>query len=165
MKWTKKRVRQVPNERNSERVIESRKIYASIVSIRPDSDLIFLDETGINLHCGPNFGWSPMNITPHTQRPANRGQNISVLCAISVRGVITYEIIDGAYNAEKFTQFLHSKLLPKVNMNSVVIMDNARIHHTAAVEEKFEEFKTKKQYLPQFASIEPHRGIFRGVQK
>ncbi|MEN2500093.1 MAG: hypothetical protein MHMPM18_004261 [Marteilia pararefringens] len=51
MKWTKKRMRQILNERNSQRIIEQRKIYASIVSIRPDSDLIFLDETGIKLHC------------------------------------------------------------------------------------------------------------------
>jgi len=50
MEFTRKRLSLVPQERNSPRVIDERQRYCRLMNNVPNSDLVFLDETGFNLH-------------------------------------------------------------------------------------------------------------------
>ncbi|KAF8835084.1 hypothetical protein BDN67DRAFT_913651 [Paxillus ammoniavirescens] len=61
-----------------------------------------------------------------------RGQRYSVLPALSVDGIIALDIFEGSVNKDHFLPFIRNqapKLTPYPGPRSVVVMDNASIHH------------------------------------
>ena len=62
----------------------------------------------------------------------------SVLPALSLEGVIFSDIVKGSYNGEKLVQFV-DEFTNVMNCypgkNSVLVMDNCRIHHVPEVDE------------------------------
>ncbi|KAF7343439.1 hypothetical protein MVEN_01776600 [Mycena venus] len=71
-----------------------------------------------------------------------RGKRYSVLPAISLDGILYVNIVEGSFNAESFTAFIDG-LLDKMNPfpgpNSVIVMDNCRIHKAEIIREMIEE--------------------------
>jgi hypothetical protein len=65
----------------------------------------------------------------------------SVLPAISLDGILSVSIIEGSFNTESFTDFIDG-LLDKMNRfpgpNSVIVMDNCRIHKADTIREMIE---------------------------
>jgi len=61
MNYTRKRLTRIPEERNTPRNINLRQVYARGISFVPVNSLVFLDETGVNLHHTRNYGYSPIN--------------------------------------------------------------------------------------------------------
>uniref|UniRef100_A0A0N5BMI8 Arg_repressor domain-containing protein n=2 Tax=Strongyloides papillosus TaxID=174720 RepID=A0A0N5BMI8_STREA len=69
MKITRKRLKKKPATIVSPQLIEARKNYARTVRGIPDHYLLFLDETGFNLHTTNNYGYSPVNIDAYRLFP------------------------------------------------------------------------------------------------
>ena len=73
-----------------------------------------------------------------------RGTPYSAIPVVSTAGVHDVYLAEGNINGERFTQFVESCLLPilnpfnGVNQRSVVIMDNASIHHVDTVQDLIE---------------------------
>ena len=86
MGYTRKRLTCIPEERNSDRVLEMRRHYA--ISLMPvlEESIVFLDETGFNFHTSRNYGYSPVNQKAFKIVPGNKRRNYSVQAAISNRG-------------------------------------------------------------------------------
>ncbi|KAF7699512.1 hypothetical protein CDIK_1226 [Cucumispora dikerogammari] len=61
MEFTRKRLVKVPEKRNTTRTINARQEYCTIINQVDDERLVFLDETGVNLHHSRNYGYSPKN--------------------------------------------------------------------------------------------------------
>jgi hypothetical protein len=65
-----------------------------------------------------------------------------VLPAISLDGILAVKIVEGSFNTERFKAFIDGLLdhmTPFPGPNSVIIMDNCRIHHARSVREMIEE--------------------------
>ena len=58
---TRKRLRKIPVERNSERIIGLRQAYARELQHYALNHLVYLDETGFNLLTFTNYGYSHKN--------------------------------------------------------------------------------------------------------
>ncbi|KAG0434117.1 hypothetical protein DMUE_5292 [Dictyocoela muelleri] len=164
---TRKRLTSVPNERNSVERVNERKIYATDISRISYENLVFLDETGFNEHIKRAYGYSLKNSRAYITVPANRGINRSLLCAINSRGLIGYEYLTGSYNSNLFLAFLERILVPYfvLNPNSILIMDNARIHKTNSVlsflQEKRILYRFNIPYTPQLKPIEVFFFMFK----
>ena len=66
----------------------------------------------------------------------------SILPAISLDGVIHLEVIDHAFTGSTFTNFVRGvldQMQPWPFPNSVLVMDNARIHKVPGIWEMVEE--------------------------
>lgn len=78
----------------------------------------------------------------------------------------TYNI--GAYNSELFNEFLH-ELHEKLPSESILIMDNARIHTSACVKLTLEglrqEYLMLPPYSPQLNPIEEFFAYFKQLQQ
>ena len=160
LKITRKRLSLIPAERNSAINIDARAVYAADISRFPQSNLIFLDETGVNLHTSRSYGYSVENTKAYRTVPANRGTNISCMCVIGIQGVIAYDTKIGAYNKESFIEFLEQKLKNYIisHPNTILIMDNARFHHANIVMSYARDnnfnIKFLTPYSPQLNPIE-----------
>jgi hypothetical protein len=66
----------------------------------------------------------------------------SVLPALSLDGIIAANVVEGSFNAALFSDFVEGlldQMQPFPRNNSVVVMDNCRIHKDPAIVEMIEE--------------------------
>lgn len=164
---TRKRISRIPEDRNSQRITNMRAIYCSDVSVIPLDRLVFLDETGFNLHTSQTYGYSKVGTKAYTTVKSNRGINQSLMCAISIDGIIGSEIISGAYNGDKFKCFIQSYLVPYFsrNPNSLLIMDNCKFHHRQDVLRAFNEFRIPYKFLPAYSpQLNPIEEFFSALK-
>lgn len=95
---------------------------------------MFLDESAANERTmDRKYGWSPVNTPAVVTEPLKRSEKWSILPVYTVDGFISWEIFQGSYTTEKFNEFVRNWVIPHTTPFpgpwSVLIMDNARIHH------------------------------------
>jgi hypothetical protein len=94
-----------------------------------------LDESAANERTTDRkYGWAPVGVTPHEYLPVKRSERWSILPVYSVDGYLAWEIRQGSYNTQLFNDFVQNQVLPLCNpfpmRRSVLVVDNARIHHS-----------------------------------
>lgn len=72
--------------------------------------MIFLGETGLNLHSYQSRGYSPKNTRCFINVPNSKGTNISVLCAINTLGVVAYKIKVYSLKSVDLIKFINTHL-------------------------------------------------------
>ena len=152
---SRKRLSFLPVERNSEQNINARAVYANEVLRLDYNNLVFLDETGFNKHTFRTYGYSKVNSKAYFSAAGNRGTNNSVLCVIGINGLISYEIQQGAYNSQRINTFITTHLVPyfRENPNKVLVMDNARFHHSREIQNLLNENNIFFKYLPPYSPM------------
>jgi DDE superfamily endonuclease len=91
-------------------------------------ELIFLDESGINLALIRRCARSLQGTRADGERPNRSGKNVSVNGAISLSGLLVQWSALGAIDGLTFEAFIAQKLVPQLWKGAVVIMDNCSIH-------------------------------------
>jgi transposase len=121
-------------------------------------DLIFLDESGVNLAMVRLYARALKGKRARGEKPQKRGKNISLVAALSIREVVASLNVYGAVDGVTFEAFVVHKLIPKLWENACVVMDNAKIHQGEMVREFIEQVGAKLIYLspysPEFSPIE-----------
>lgn len=100
--------------------------------------LVWLDEAGANLAMTPTYGRAPAGERVVEYRPSSRKGKTSLIAAISLDGVVAYDMVAGSYNGERFLAWLTTALLPKLRSGTSLIWDNVRFHGGAAIREAVE---------------------------
>ncbi|KAF7685949.1 hypothetical protein CDIK_3302 [Cucumispora dikerogammari] len=121
MNYSRKRLSLVPAERNTLRLLDLRQTYCNNLMNIFVERLVFLNETGFDLHTSVNYGYSPVNTKAYSAVRANRDTNQSLMCAVDINGIIAFYIITDAYDGDKFKIFIENELLP-------YFLNNRRIH-------------------------------------
>jgi hypothetical protein len=121
--------------------------------------LVFADESHFNRHSlRRDYAWSPRGSRARRRDFFIRGKRYglpflignsslivdrySILPAISLDGVIHLEVIDRSFTGHEFTNFVRGvldQMQPWPLPNSVLVMDNARIHKVPGIREMIEE--------------------------
>ena len=119
---------------------EKRAKFINEVMHVPANMFVFVDETGSNqrdLHREKGYGLR--GVAPVSLKLHICGRRISALAAITVRGVEDFYLVEGLVDGHVFCEYVRNSLLPVLkpfngsNRNSIVIMDNASIHHVDEV--------------------------------
>lgn len=114
-------------------------------------DLIFIDESGINLALTRLFARAPKGKRAYGKRPQKRGKNISLIGAIGLKGVITQVSLFGSTDALTFEAFIAQRLVPKLWAGACVVMDNCSIHKGKEIENLITKAGAKLIYLPPYS--------------
>ncbi len=127
---------------------------------------MFLDECGFSLNLMRLYGWTMGGGRCCEPVPFNRGQNRSVLGAFSLpqlepepapasctscNGMRALWQKLGAMKREDFEFFLREHLLPVLEPGSVLVLDNARIHHGGQIAQLVEQAGCSLLYLPPYS--------------
>ncbi len=119
--------------------------------------MVFVDECGFALNLHRLYGWAPKGERCVEAVPFNRGKNRSVLGAYgwpgpqNATGLWALEQRLGAYSTQSFEAFVAQTVLPQLPAGSVLILDNARIHHGPGLQELVEAAQCRLLYLPPYA--------------
>lgn len=152
MNYTRKTLTLVPINRNSNTNKTLRAEYGADLNMLADDRLIFLDESGFNLHLHQKMGYSPKNTKCFINVPNSKGVNISLLCAITISGVLAYKIKIGSLQSSDLLEFIASELPQLENNNrKYIIMDNASIHKTSEVREALNRKNYILKFLPPYS--------------
>lgn len=123
----------------------------------PVEKLVFLDECGFSLNLHRLYGWTVGGGRCLEAVPFNKGINRSVLGALSLptpdcpTGMRAIWQKLGAWTRETFEAFLQDGLLPLLEPGSVLVLDNARIHHGGHIAQYVEKAGCSLLYLPPYS--------------
>lgn len=123
----------------------------------PLEKLVFLDECGFSLNLHRLYGWVVGGGRCDEAVPFNKGVNRSVLGAFSLpstgnpTGMWALWQKLGAWNALLFEAFVEEALLLRVPKGSVLVLDNARIHHSQSLKDKVEAAGCSLLFLPPYS--------------
>jgi transposase len=106
----------------------------------------------------PTHAWAPRGQRARATAPVNRGENKTVVAAITVAGIGPILRFDGAMTSERFEGYVRHVLAPTLRPGQVVIADNLSAHHTpgarAAIEARGATLRHLPPYSPDFNPIE-----------
>lgn len=140
-----------PNEKETERVQKERLEFWQLVRGFLAQDLIFLDESGVNLALTRLYARAPKGKRAHGKRPSKRGKRVSIISAISLSEVMTHFNVMGSTDGLTFEAFISQQLVSKLWKGACVMMDNCSIHKGEAVRELIEEAGAKLIFLPPYS--------------
>ncbi|KAG0430116.1 hypothetical protein DMUE_5693 [Dictyocoela muelleri] len=145
---------------------EKMREYAFSFSRYVGRNIIFVDDSGFNLHTSISYGYAPPNVSPIKHQPASKRQNISLCAIISRSTLVASKIIDGKYNAEKFGEFIdESARFGAFRDSPVLVMDNASIHKTREILNKLENYGVEVKFIPPYSPDLNPIEIFFGIVK
>ena len=133
---TRKRLKKKSKVRLANVNIELKQTFCASILGMTTCPILFLDESGFNLHTSINYGYSPIDQDAVLYQPSSKGRNISLCAIISSSGMEHFSLIDGAYNRNVFMTYLEVCFDKGLFQNSpVIVMDNVRFHHCAELKE------------------------------
>ena len=68
-------------------------------------------------------------VEPLTSTPLSKPKNTTILSSIQLDGTLHDTTFSGGTTVEHFKHYLKDILLPHLNGNSVLVMDNMKSHH------------------------------------
>ena len=151
---------------------ELRARYVTEVALYTQDMLVFVDETGSDRRDAMRkFGYSLRGQRCVAKRLLVRGERVSAIATISIDGILDYKFVRGTNNGETFQEFIEKDLLPHLmpfdghNSNSIVVMDNASIHHSEKVSDLVASVGALLIYLPPYSpDLNPIEEAFWSVK-
>ena len=83
--------------------------------------------------------------------PQGRWKVLTILGALSLRGVLAAMTIESATDGDVFLAYLEQILCPKLHPGDLVVMDNLSAHKVAGVRELIESTGAELLYLPPYS--------------
>ena len=147
--------------------------YMAEISMYDPSMLVFIDETGCDRrNTIRKYGYSFRGMPVQDRRLLVRGARYSTIPVMSLSGIHDVYLREGTVNGEVFAEFVDKYLLPclmpfnGINARSVVVMDNASIHHVEEVRDLIEDKAgARLHFLPPYSpDLMPAEGVFSQVK-
>ena len=114
---------------------EKREAWNGIISGFSTNNLVFLDESGCNIDMTRRYAYAQGGSRAVDSAPLSKPKNATILSSIQLDGSLHYTTFSGGTTVEKFKQYLKNDLLPYLNPDSVLVMDNMKSHHAKAIKQ------------------------------
>jgi transposase len=129
-----------------------------------------MDEAGVNLAMIRVYARALKGQRAVGERPAKRGQNVSLANALSLRGPIAPLTILGAMDGLTFEAYIICRVAPNLWPGAVLVVDNSPPHKateavTAALEAVGAQLVFLPPYSPDFSPIEPFWSKVKDILK
>jgi transposase len=138
-------------ERDTEENRQRREVFLDRLRSVPPERLIFLDESGVSTQMTRRYARAERGIRVHESTPEGNWKILTILGAMSLRGMIATMTIEAATDAEIFLAYLEHVLCPVLRPGDVVIMDNLSSHKVSGVRECIEAAGAELLYLPPYS--------------
>lgn len=115
------------------------------------SQLVFVDESGINLAMTPTRARAPRGERIVDRVPGGTWETYSVIAGLRCSGVVAPMMLPGAMNTEALLTWVHRVLVPTLLPGDIVIWDNLRIHKDPAVAAAITHAGARLEFLPPYS--------------
>jgi transposase len=116
-----------------------------------NATILWGDETAVKEDTHWIRGYAPKGQTPVLKTPT-RWHKLSMISAISARGELAFQIVEGSINTARFLEFL-GRLIEGATRKIFLVVDNLRVHHAKQVSEWLQDKTDRIElvYLPPYA--------------
>lgn len=162
MKISRKRLVLISDKKNDPQTLSSRHTFAVKYRRYSDEDLLYLDETGFNLHSKRSYGYSPINCPARIIVRGNKGKNVTLLALISTRGILGFKIFEGACNSNILEEFFVECIENNIfRPNNIILMDNVNFHKSINIKTLLRENNIYYDYIPIYSpELNPIEEVF-----
>jgi transposase len=158
LELTRKKKTLHASEADTLRVQKLRAQYWTILGEVKLNDLVFIDETGVNLAMTRGYARAKKGKRAYSKCPYNRGKNITMIGAIAISGLLASLTFEGWTNKEAFLTYVKEVLVPQLWSGACVVMDNLPAHKATEVQKAIESAGARvvflSPYSPDFNPIE-----------
>jgi len=132
-------------------VTEKREDWTEHLLDYDKNNLVFLDESGINIDLTRIYGRSANGKRCVDKAPLSKQKNTTILSSIRLNRQTIYTTYQGRTNKKKFIDYLKNVLASTLHKKDIVIMDNMRTHHSKEVMKAIKDLKINVIYLPPYS--------------
>ena len=132
-------------------ITEKREAWTEHLPNYNKNNLVFLDESGINIDLTRIYGRSAGGNRCVDKVLLSKEKNITILSSIRLNGETAYTPYQGGTDKDKFIDYLKNVLAPALHQNYIVIMDNMHTHHAEEVKKTIKDLKINVIYLPPYS--------------
>ena len=167
--FSRKKLRHIAMQRSEEKRIE---FMEEMAYLNADM-LVWTDECGSDRRNEiRKYGYSLRGMTPVSYKLVSHGKGFSAIPVVTTRGIEDVFVTEKTVNGDLFLQFVEQCLVPVLqpfngsNARSVVILDNASIHHVTKVVERIQQTGAIIRFLPTYSpDLNPAEEVFSKVKK
>jgi transposase len=116
----------------------------------PAARLVFVDESGAHTQMTRRCGRSPMGQRVVCPVPHGHYQTTTMIAAVRLQGPQAPWLFEGPMDGELFLAWVKQGLVPGLQRDDVVILDNLATHKVAGVREAIESAGARLVYLPPY---------------
>lgn len=110
-----------------------------------------MDESGSHTSLTPLYGWAPKAERVCASVPKNRGENTTILGALSWSGVQAAMTLEGAADTLAFEAFVEWVLCPTLQPGQIVVLDNLSIHKSGRARQLIAKCGCQLWFLPTYS--------------
>ena len=100
----------------------------------------------------PSYGYAPKGQRARSQVPKNRGENTSLIAALSLdEGVTAAMTLTGAVDGVAFEVYIKEMLCPKLRPGQIVVMDSLSVHKNPEVRKAIHKRGCEVVFLPSYS--------------
>jgi len=111
----------------------TRQAWREAVAPLDPQDFVFVDECGSHIALTPRYAWAPRSERATGAVPHRRGQNLTLIAALTPDGLTAAMTLDGATDALAFAAYVGALLVPTLRPGQVVVLDNLSAHKGDAI--------------------------------
>jgi transposase len=134
-------------ERNEER----RAIWHRIVTKFDARHYVFIDESGANITLAPRYGRAPKGERCPGSVPRNYHENLTLFASLTLDGLTSAMLLDGAADRAAFEVYLRAVLVPTLIPGQIVILDNLAVHKQPALRQLIHACGCRVLFLPSYS--------------
>jgi transposase len=134
-----------------ERDEEKRREFRAKISQKESSQLVYVDESGIDNREDYGYGWNPKGKRFHDLKSGKRNIRVSIISALCQGKLVAPLTFEGSCNRLVFEKWLEEKLLRELKSGQTIILDNATFHKSQKIRELIESVGCEIEYLPPYS--------------
>lgn len=138
-------------EQNREDIKQKRKEWKKFQATVDPENLVFLDESGVNIGMTRLYGRAPKEQRVVDAIPDVRFARTSILSSVRMDGTIVPCVFDDALNGDLFREYVRVFLVPTLKSGDIVVMDNLSSHKVSGVVEMIQTAGAQVKFLPPYS--------------
>jgi transposase len=138
-------------ERDTEANLKRRAEFLEAIHDIPPERLIYLDESGVTTSMTRLYARSRDGARIHEASPGGHWKILTILGALSTRGMVATMTIEEPTDADIFLAYLDEVLCPQLKPGEVVVMDNLSAHKVDGVRARLAAAGAEPLYLPPYS--------------
>ena len=130
---------------------EQRNHWHERLAAVPTERLVFVDESGANTRMTRLYGRCPVGRRLVCPVPQGHYQTSTLIAAVRLRGPCAPWLFEGPMDGEMFLAWVRQGLVPTLQPDELVILDNLATHKVAGVRPAIEAAGARLLYLPPYS--------------
>lgn len=134
-----------------ERDEEKRLAFIEQLSTLSPSQIVYLDESGMDNRDEYDYGWNPKGQRFYALKSGRREGRVNMIAALCNQKFMAPFTVEGACNRTVFETWLETCLLPTLQPGQVIILDNATFHKGGRISQLIQDASCQLLYLPPYS--------------